>query len=125
MDFDKYEEVINGENTFKQIAKEAVEYGRCIVGWTDGGYDHRDILFTYKPHKYGNLQRGLRWTYLFISIMDHSSMGFLIEDGDCDNTKHDSYIKEKLRLDDNSCNDKICELINGVIHEIDVLRKGE
>lgn len=123
MDFDKYEEVINGENTFKQIAKELVEYGRCIVGWTDEGYDHRDILFTYKPHKYGNLQRGLKWTYLFVSIMDYSCMGFLIEDGDSDNTKHHTYLQEKLRLSDNSCDNKICELINGVIHEIDILRK--
>lgn len=120
--FDKYGEVINSEITYKTIAKDLVERGSCIVGWTDGGYDHRDILFTYKPRKYGNLQRGLRWTYLFVSIMDHSSMGFLIEDGDCDNVKHSSYIKEKLRLNDNNCDDKICELINGVIHEIDVLR---
>ena len=120
--FDEYGEVINSEITYKTTAKDLVERGSCIVGWTDGGYDHRDILFTYKPRKYGNLQRGLRWTYLFVSIMDHSSMGFLIEDGDCDNVKHSSYIKEKLRLNDNNCDDKICELINGVIHEIDVLR---
>lgn len=121
MDFDKYEEVINGENTFKQIAKEVVEYGRCIVGWTDGGYDHRDILFTYKPHKYGELQRGLRWTYLYVSIMSLSCMGFLIEN-DRDNTKHPSYIKEKLYLQENSCDDKICDLVNGVIHSIDKAR---
>lgn len=120
--FDEYGEVINSESTYKTIAKDLVERGSCIVGWTDKEYDHRDILFTFKPRKYGNLQRGLRWTYLFVSIMDHSSMGFLIEDGDCDNVKHSSYIKEKLRLNDNNCDDKICELINGVIHEIDVLR---
>lgn len=124
MNVDSWGEVINGHLTYQTIAKELVEYGRCIVGWTDEGYDHRDILFTYRPHKYGNLQRGLRWTYLFVSIIDHTSMGFLIEDGDCDNTKHSGYIKEKLRLGENSCDDKICELINGVIHEIDILRDG-
>ena len=48
-------------------------------------------------------------------------MGFLIED-DTDNRKYPSYIKEKLRLNDNSCNDKICELINGVIEYIDLAR---
>lgn len=120
--FDEYGEVINSEITYKTIAKDLVERGSCIVGWTDKEYDHRDILFTFRPRKYGNLQRGLRCTYLFVSIMDHSSMGFLIEDGNCDNVKHSSYIKEKLRLNDNNCDDKICELINGIIHEIDVLR---
>ena len=122
MNFDKYDEVINGDNTFKKIAEELVFYGSCIVGWTDQGCDHRDILFTYKPHKYGNLQRGLRWTYLYVSIMSFSCMGFLIE-AKTDNQKHPSYIKEKLQLQDNSCDDKICELINGVIREIDKLEK--
>jgi len=122
MNKDSYDEIINGEETYKQIAKELVEYGRCIIGWTDQGCDHRDILFTYKPHKYGNLQRGLRWTCLYISIMGFASMGFLIEDN-TDNRKHPSYIMEKLLLHDNPCDNKICELINGVIHELDILER--
>ena len=28
------------------------------------------------------------------------------------------YLKEKLNLHDNSCDDKICDLINGVIEEL-------
>ena len=122
MNKDSYDEIINGEETYKQIAKELVEYGRCIIGWTDQGCDHRDILFTYKPHKYGNLQRGLRWTYLYISIMGFTSMGFLIEDN-TDNRKYPSYIMEKLLLHDNPCDNKICDLINGVIHELDILER--
>ena len=51
--------------------------------------------------------------------MSYSCMGFLIEK-DTDNRKHEGYIKEKLMLKDNPCDDKICELINGVIHEIDI-----
>ena len=124
MNKNKYEEIINGNETFQKIAKELLSYGRCIIGWTDEGYDHRDILFTYRPHKYGNLQRGLRWTYLFVSIIDVTSMGFLIEDN-ADNTKDPNYIMEKLRLYDNSCNNKICELINSVIKYIDILRRDE
>ena len=54
-------------------------------------------------------------------IMDFSCRGFLIE-SDTDNIKDPSYIKEKLRLNDNSCDDKICELINGVIEYIDLAR---
>jgi len=124
MNNDEYEEITNGDKTFKKIAEELYDYGRCIIGWTDGGYDHRDILFTYRPHKYGNLQRGLRWTYLYVSIIDLTSMGFLIED-DVDNRKHPTYIKEKLRLGDNSCDDKICELINGIIKCLDDLRNNK
>lgn len=119
VDYDKYKEVINGENTYRTVAKVLLDTGKCIIGWTDQGYDHRDILFTYQPKQYGTLQRGLRWCYLYVSIMGYCSMGFLIEDA-MDNKKHHSYIKEKLMLHDNSCDDKICELINGVIHQIDI-----
>ena len=120
MNFDKWEEVINGENTFKTIAETLLDTGKCIIGWTDQECDHRDILFTYQPKQYGNLQRGLRWCYLYISIMGCSSMGFLIENK-TNNIKNSGYIKEKLYLRDNSCDNKICDLINGVIHEIDIL----
>lgn len=119
MNKDKYEEVINGEMTYQRIADELLNTGKCIIGWTDEECDHRDILFTYKPkHLGGELQRGLRWCYLYVSIMGHSCMGFLIEDKG-DNRKHNSYIKEKLMLHENSCDDKICDLINGIIKYID------
>lgn len=119
MNKDNYEEVINGNETFERIAKELKETGKCIIGWTDQKYDHRDILFTYKPkHLGGTLQRGLKWCYLYVSIMGHSCMGFLIE-ADRDNRKDPSYLKEKLKLNDNSCDDEICNLINGVINFLD------
>lgn len=122
MNFDKYNEVINGEHTYNTIAKTLLDTGKCIIGWTDQDYDHRDILFTYKPkHLGGELQRGMRWCYLYISIIDHTSMGLLIE-SNTDNTKHETYLMEKLRLSDNSCDKKICELVNGVIREIDKLK---
>ena len=121
MNFDEYSEVINGDKTYETIAKELINTGKCIIGWTDQGYDHRDILFTYGPkHLGGNLQRGLHWCYLYVSIMDCSSMGFLIEKR-TDNRKHNSYIQEKLRLADNDCDNKICDLINGVIHHMDII----
>ena len=122
MNKDTYDEIINGQETYKRIAEELLSSGKCIIGWTDGKYDHRDILFTYKPkHLGGNLQRGLRWCYLYVSIMDFSCMGFLIEN-DRDNQKHIGYIQEKLNLNDNHCDIEICNLINGVIREIDKQR---
>lgn len=121
MNFDNYNEVINGEETYKRIAETLVSEKSCIIGWTDEEYDHRDILFTYRPkHLGGTLQRGLRWCYLYVSIMGQYSMGFLIENNR-DNRKHSSYIKEKLMLNDNHCDNKICELVNGVIFYLDNL----
>lgn len=122
MNFDKWNEVINGEQTYKKIAETLLDTGKCIIGWTDQQYDHRDILFTYQPkHLGGVLQRGLKWYYLYVSIIDQTSMGFLMEDR-TNNVKHESYLMEKLRLNDNHCDIKICELINGVISEIDKIR---
>ena len=124
MNYDSYCEIINGEYTFNKIAATLLKEGKCIIGWTDQGYDHRDILFTYRPKNLGGcLQRGLIWCELFISIIGCNSAGFVLEDS-TDNTMHDSYIKEKLVLRDNSCDDKICELINGVIRHLDVLKEG-
>lgn len=120
MNKDEYGEIINGNETFKTIAEELINNGSCIIGWTDSKYDHRDILFSYRPEKYGTLQRGLNWnSHLYVSIMGFSCMGFLIE-WKTNNYKHPSYIKEKLRLNDNHCDDKICELINGVIRCLDI-----
>lgn len=125
MNMDKYDEVINGNDTYKKIADTLVRKNKsCIIAWSDGGYDHRDILFSYKPrHLGGTLQRGLRWCFLYVSIMDFSCMGFLIEN-DKDNRKHNCYIQEKLRLANNHCDLEICDLINGVIHEIDKLEEN-
>ena len=122
MTMDEYEQVINSEETYKKIAETLLDTGKCIIGWTDQQYDHRDILFTFQPKQYGYLQRGLRWCYLYISIIDCSCMGFLIEDR-TNNYKHPSYIMEKLRLNDNPCDNKICDLINGVIKYIDKIRE--
>lgn len=119
MNIDRYGEIINGIDTYKIIAKELKKGKSIIIGWTDKMYDHMDILFDLRPTKFGNLQRGLNFSsHLYISIMSYSCMGFLIE-SDCDNRKADSYIREKLKLDESHCDLEMCELINGVIHELD------
>ncbi len=119
MNDDEYDEVVNGQYTYKRIAKTLLDTGKCIIGWTDEKYDHRDILFTYCPkHLGGGLQQGLRWCYLYVSIIGYSCMGFLIEKNS-NNKKDIGYLQEKLNLHDNHCDLKICELINGVINYID------
>ena len=119
MNKDEYGEIINGNETYSVIADKLINGQSVIIGWTDEGCDHRDILFTLKPYKEGTLQRGLNWnSHLYISIIDFSCMVFLLE-YKTDNRKHNGYIMEKLRLHDNPCNNKICELINGVIKFLD------
>lgn len=122
MNKDFYGEIINGAKTYNIIAEHLIQGDNVIIGWTEGATEHRDILFSCKPYKYGTLQGGLHHAVLFVSMMTYSCSGFLIKDG-CNNWKHPSYIKEKLQLSDNYCDDKICELINGVIREMD-LRYG-
>ena len=119
MNVDTYGEIINGNTTYKKIANELVSKNNVIIGWTDKEYDHRDILFTLRPKKYGSLQRGLNFnSHLYVSIIDCTSMGFLIQNEN-DNRKSEGYIMEKLRLHDNHCDKAICELINGVIYYLD------
>ncbi len=114
MNIDKYEEVINGEDTYKKIAEHLKDGDDVLIGWTDGEYDHRDIFFSLSfPIKYGIIQRGIKRSDLFVGIIGDSFYGFKTED-----TKHPSYILEKLILSENDTNLKMAELINGIIVEL-------
>lgn len=114
MKFDNYDEIINDKDTYKEIVKQLKEHTDVLIGWTDGAYDHRDIFFSLgNTTKYGNIQRGIKQTDLFVGIVDFSFFGFKTDD-----VKHYSYILEKLRLDNNDTNLKIAELINGIIEEL-------
>ena len=111
----KYGEVINGNETYKDISEKLIS-GSVIIGWTDEGYTHLDILFNYKAcRKIGNyLQRGLRGNELFVSIIGLGAFGFDVDKGE----KAPGYIAEKLNLERQPTIDKLGELINGVIKEI-------
>lgn len=111
MKYDEFNEIVNGDATYRAIAEELLEKKSVLIGWTDQVYDHRDILFTLSPVRHGNIQRGLKGRgYLYVSIIDISSMGFMLS-GNPDNV----YIREKLRLDDSHCDNMICELIINVV----------
>lgn len=117
MNIDEYGEIRNGKETYKKIVSDLLDKNNIIIGWTDEKYDHRDIFLSLgNTNKYGTLQRGIKATDLFVGIVDFSFFGFKT-----DNTKHYTYILEKLRLTENNTNLKIAELINGVIEEL----KGE
>lgn len=109
MNYNKYNEVINGEETYKGIAEELVNGNAIGIGWTDEILTHLDIIFKLCIVKHGNFQRGLRWNNLYVSIIDHTSYAFNVDD-----IKLGTYIQEKIRMN-NECGDKVAELINGVI----------
>lgn len=113
MDKDQYGEIINGKRTYKEIANSLKNGKSIIIGWTDEVYTHYDILFTLNVVKEGMLQRGLRWNYLYISIIGKGAFGF-----STDNKKMSGYIGEKLGLYDYETAEKLTELINGIIDEL-------
>ncbi len=111
MNYDEFGEIVNGDATYRAIAEELLEGKSVLIGWTDQVYDHRDILFTLSPTKYGYIQRGLKGLgYLYVSIIGISSMGFMLS-----SDQTDGYIEEKLRLDGSHCDKMVCELIRNVI----------
>lgn len=113
MDKDKYGEIINGSETYKEIAKKLID-SSVIVGWTDEEYTHLDLLFNYNTYKEGMLQRGLRGNELYVSIMSIGAFGFDVKDKEI----HKGYISEKLNINGEPTITKLAELINGIIKEL-------
>lgn len=67
MNYDKYGEVINGDDTYKTIVENLYDEDNVMIGWTDQKYDHRDIFFSLEnTRRYGELQRGIKPTDLFV-----------------------------------------------------------
>ena len=111
MNVDEYGEVINGKDTYFEIAKNLMEGESVGIGWTDEDSTHFDIIFTLGIKKYGLFQRGIKTNDLFVSIIGWSSYGFRTDD-----IKLGGYIQEKLRLSNyDVTGEKVKELINGVI----------
>lgn len=114
MNIDIYEEIINGEDTYFEIAKHLIKGESVGIGWTDENDIHLDIIFTLGIKKYGMFQRGIKQNYLFVSIIDWSSYAFCT-----DSIKLGTYIQEKLNLINyEKLGEKVKELINGVIEQI-------
>ena len=114
MDINDWNEVVNGENTYNKITDTLLKEGKCIFGWSDDKYDHRDFVFVYKPKKIGgDLQRGMKEDYLYVGMIDYRLMGFPIT-----KTLTVEYIKDKLVLGNNECSDSISYLIKGVMNSL-------
>ena len=114
MNVDNYGEIINGSYTYEGIATKLKEGESVIIGWTDEGYTHLDLLFNYKTYKEGMLQRGLRGNELYVSIIGLGAFGFDVKDREI----HEGYISEKLNIHGEPTISKLTELINEVIKEL-------
>lgn len=114
MNKDKYGEIINGHNTVAEIASKLKDGQSVIIGWTDERYTHLDLLFNYRTHKSGMLQRGLRGNELFVSIISIGSFGFDVSDRET----HKGYVSEKLNISGEPTIIKLAELINGIKKEL-------
>ena len=107
MNNNNYGEIINGEETYKAIANRLLNNETVGIGWSDEEYTHFDIIFKLGLDcKVGDFQRGIRRDYLFVGIIGHAFYGFVP-----DTLKETGYITEKIGFR----NDKLSELINGII----------
>lgn len=114
MNRDGYGEIINGYDTVVEIASKLKVGQSVIIGWTDEEYTHLDLLFNYRAHKDGILQRGLRGNELFVSIISIGSFGFDVSDRET----HKGYISEKLNISGEPTIIKLAELINEIKKEL-------
>jgi len=115
MKFDKYNTIINSKETYEMIAFRLKNYGSFLMAWTDEDGTQFDILFTVEPNfeiqNIHLIQRGIKRTDLFVSIMGIGACGFKIEN---DNT-HGGYYAVKLNFRGGKTPKKVGELINGVM----------
>ena len=110
MNKDEYGEVINGPETFAQIAIRLKIDKRVLVGWTDQLGTHFDILFVNgTPVEGANIQGGLRENDLFVSIMRVEAFGFEADKFDT----FAGYYAEKLFVSGRTA-DELSILINEV-----------
>lgn len=106
-------ELINNIRNYKLIVEKLLKNDMVMIGWTDGVGTHQDIAFKLNSNNIGYIQRGLKPYDLYVGIVPNKFYGF-----DPKNKKHNSYIKEKLQLGNSLTDDLICDLVNGVIEEL-------
>lgn len=115
MNKDNYGEITYGKDTCKEIARILKEGKNVLIGFTDEGYEHRDIFFSYmNTKKVGYIQRGINEFDLFVGIVPDKFYGFRV-----DTEKHKGYIEEKLNISYEPMLTKLTDLINGVCKELE------
>lgn len=111
----EYGEIYNCLENYREIAEQLNLYKSIIIQWIDEEGLSLTVLFSYDVRKVRNnyLQRGLRSTDLFVSIIPFSSYGF-----DIKYNINIDYLQEKLNIKD----EKITSLINGILINLRVMK---
>lgn len=107
----EFREIYNCEKNYKQIAEDLIKEKAVVFQWITGDGLSFTILLAYNVKGYeGNyLQRGLRKTDLFISIIPYHCYSF-----DIRINLDIGYMAGKLQIKDDYLVEKIHELLNGV-----------
>lgn len=119
-DIDEYGEVLNGERTFDNVAMMLKLGIPVFIGWTDHRGSHVDILMQYKSggfFKLGNIQGGIEYSDLFVSIMRVGAWGFEFNKV----YKEPDYVEEKLDMMSilkGETATQLAILINNVMHRL-------
>lgn len=110
---DEEGEIINDEETYREIAGLISKNVPILIGWTDEEGSHYDILFVYRAMPHGeNIQGGIRALgALFVSIMRKGAFGFNARDTF---ELSPTYIAEKLTISNDSTAKKVADLISGI-----------
>lgn len=112
-DTDSYGTVYNTSHNFALLASILEKGESVLIPWTDEEYTQLDLLFAYKSVSQGRLQRGLKKTDLFVSVIGIGAFGFSV--GEDSIESHPSYIKEKFGVNSRGITwDKLTKLINSV-----------
>lgn len=114
MNMNEYDEIVNGEKTYKKVAELLRQKIPVFIGWTDEKSTHYDILLTFEAESFGINQSGLKSSDLFVSVMRIGAFGFKTN-----SLKEPGYVAEKLfrgRLDESV--ESLTALINGIIREL-------
>ncbi len=114
---DAHREVRNAPETYVAIVETLQDLGCALIGWTDGGGTHYDILFSLRPPQVGTIATGVIGPrYLFVGILKVGCFGFEIDGRSA--PLRAIYVTEKLSLQAGETTDAVTELINGVLREL-------
>ena len=115
MKTDEYNEVINHQDTYEDIASTLESEGRVVIGWSDEQGTHFDLLFNIEVPQFGSLQGGQRgMTDLFVTILGRGGFGFTKTETET----HAGYIAGKFGGGLGSTAEKLAELINRIRKEL-------
>jgi hypothetical protein len=116
MKYDDYGCVISAQETVDGIA-DALRDGPVLIAWGDQNKTTQyDILFSYNVRAFGQVQGGLRASYLFVSIMRLGAFAFEVPSRT--GQLHHAYIAEKLHIKSQQTAREIAGLAGGVIDKL-------